>query len=112
MYEQNEIQQVELSLEEAKKLVEFGEAIERLNQNRDFKTVILEGYMGEEAKRLVFLTGEYNLTPEAREQVHQNIHGIAALRNYLVARTQIGEIAKKEVQDFSETLEEIREAAE
>jgi hypothetical protein len=104
-----QIQHVELSLEEAKKVVAFGEAIKRLEKNRDFQRVIFDGYFGDEAKRLVFLTAEPNLDEKAMQGTWSDIRGIGALRQFLMNRKVLGDIAAKDVADHAETLEELRE---
>lgn len=111
MNNQHDIQQVEVSLEEAERIVSFGEALGRLEQNRDFQAVILDGYFREEAARLVMLTGEINLKPEQHAAVLAGIRGIAELRQYLLAQRTKAQMAAKEVADFKETLDELRTEA-
>lgn len=108
MNQHEQIQHVELSLEEAKKLVAFGEAIARLEKNKDFRTVILDGYFSDEAKRLTFLTADTTLDDKSANAVLYGIRAIGELRAFLMNRKVTAEIAKKEVMDFQETLEEIR----
>ncbi|WP_199097219.1 hypothetical protein [Dyella sp. ASV21] len=108
---QSQIQQVEVSLEEAERIAAFGEALNRLENNRDFQTVILEGYFQKEASRLVMLTGEINLKPEQKEAVYAGIRGIAELRQFFIARRTAGQMAAKEILDFKEALDEMREEA-
>lgn len=108
MNQNEQIQHVELSLDEAKKVVDFGEAIQRLEKNADFKKVILDGYFNDEAKRLTFLTADTTLDDKSANAVWAGIRAIGELRAFLMNRKVTAEIAKKEVMDFSETLEEIR----
>ena len=103
-----QIQHVELSLEEAKKIVDLGEAISRLEQNRDFQKVILDGYFGAESKRLAFLTADVTLPPENQQAVWAGIRSIGELRAYLLSRKSMAEVARKEIGDHQETLEELR----
>lgn len=103
-----QIHHVELSLEEAKKTVAFGEAIARLEKNRDFQRVILDGYFTDEARRLTFLTADVTLDDKSTNAVLYGIRAIGELRQFLLNRKAMGEIAKKEVHDHEETLEELR----
>lgn len=98
----NQIQQVEVSLEQARKVVAFGEAIRRLENNPDFRKVILEGYFKDEAVRLTMLTAEMNLKPEAREAVMHGIRAIAECRQFLQNRVAFSDMAAKEIEDFLE----------
>lgn len=108
MNQLEQIQHVELSLEEAKKLVAFGEAISRLEKNKDFQLVILDGYFSDESKRLTFLTADTTLDDKSANAVLYGIRAIGELRGFLMNRKVQAEIAKKEVAEFQETLEEIR----
>ena len=105
---QTQIQQVELSLAEAKKVKAFGEAIERLEKNRDFRTVILDGYFTDESRRLTFLTAEENLDEAAMQHVYAGIRAIGELRKCLMARKQMAQVMEKEIRDHEETLDELR----
>lgn len=109
MNHNEQIQHVELSLEEAKKVIDFGEAIQRLEKNADFRKVILDGYFTDEARRLVFLTADTNLDEKASNAVWAGLRAIGELRSFLVTRKAMAEVAKKEVIDFQKTLEELRE---
>lgn len=105
----NEIQQVEVSLEHAEQVAAFGEALNRLENNRDFQTVILDGYFQNEASRLVMLTGEMNLKPEQREAVYAGIRGIAELRQFFLVRRAQAQMAEKEIGEYKEELDALRE---
>lgn len=103
-----QIEQVELSIEEATKVVEFGEALQRLERNPDFKKVIFEGYFTTEAARLVMLTGDTTLKPEQQDNTLHSIRGIAELRNFLFARKALAEQMAKDIVFHKEGLEEMR----
>lgn len=103
-----QIQHVELSIEEAQRIVAFGEAIQRLEANKDFQKVIFDGYFTEEAKRLVFLSADDNLCPESQNAVWAGIRSIGELRSYLKNAKALGEFARKEIEDHKETLDELR----
>jgi len=47
-----EIEQIEISNQEAKKAIEKGEALKRLLENPDYKLIIAEGFMQEYPKEL------------------------------------------------------------
>lgn len=108
MNNSDNIQHVELSLSEAKKIVDLGAAVKRLEKNRDFQKVVLDGYFGDEAKRLVYLTADSVLDEKSMQSVWGDIRAIGSLRQYLINRKIMGDIAEKEVNDHSEMLEEMR----
>lgn len=104
-----QIQEVELSIEEAKQVVEFGEAIERLSKNPDYQKVILEGYMRDEALRLVKLTGDPNLPPERMVDVHAGIRGVGELNYFLHFGLNRAEHMRQMIAEYNETLDELRQ---
>lgn len=106
-----EIQQVEVSLEEAERIAAFGEALRRLEDNRDFQAVILDGYFKEEAARLVMLTGVASFGTTQIDDVHAAIRGVAELRQFFLARRAAADMAAKEIGDYKEALDEMREEA-
>ena len=104
----DQIQYVELSAEEARKVINFAEAIERLDRNPDFRKVIHDGYFTDEARRLTFLTADTALDDKSANAVWAGIRAIAEFRAFLMARKSAGEVARKDLADQLETLEELR----
>ncbi len=102
------IKHVELSLTEAKRIASLAEAIKRLETNKDFKRVIFDEYFTNEAQRLVFLTADTNVDEKTANAVWGDIRAIGALRQFLLNRKVMGEMAQKEIKDFNETLDELR----
>lgn len=107
--EGNDVEMLELSIEEAKKLVDLGAACQRLATNADFKKIILEGYFVEEAARLALLSSDPNLSEEIRNHVYRDLAGPGALKRHLHTIVQRGRIAAEEILDHQETLEDMRE---
>ncbi len=79
-----DLQQLEQGLENAKKLVDLGNALDRLKANKDFQLLITNGYLKDEAVRLVHLKADPNMqTPERQASVIRDIDSIGALTSYL-----------------------------
>jgi hypothetical protein len=109
MSNQSDIQQVELSLEQAKKVVALGDAIGRLENNRDFKKVVFDTYFNDEMLRLGGLLSDANMQKPADQQVLlDGLKAIGHLKQFLLARKHFADMARKELVDFQETLDEIR----
>ena len=101
--------ELEVSIEEAKAVIEKKRLLEKLMSNREFKKVILDGYFKEEAIRLVGVSADPNpQLVQSRDQIQLEIQGISLLRNYLRTIMQFGEIAEREVAAFEEELENTR----
>lgn len=110
---QSDIQQVELTLEEAKKIVAFGEAISRLEKNADYRAIYTDGYFRDEASRLALLSGDPNIDEKVREKVFLSIRSIGELFDYLRTKKMMADLMVKDVQDAEQALEEMhREDAE
>lgn len=105
---QHDIEQIELSISEARKMVERGERADRLSRNRDFIKTVLEGYFVEEASRLALLSSDPNIPEEVRAFVLRDLNGPGAFKRYLSTLVQMGHMAAQEIHEAQETLDEIR----
>lgn len=89
-------------------MVDLGDALERLRNNRDFKKVITEGYFEDEAVRLVHLMSDSNMqSPEIQTSIHNQMIAIGVFRDYvetLYTRTQM---ARRSVEADEATRDEI-----
>lgn len=104
----NEIHEIELSIEEARKHVEIGRMAEKLASNREFKKIVLEGYFEKEAARLAQIYSDPMLPPDAREGVQRDLCGVGAFKRYLQHLVRIGTIAEQEIREQTDVLEELR----
>jgi hypothetical protein len=102
-----QIQEIELSIQEAKKAVAFGEALDRLLRNKDFQTVIDEGYMTAEARRLTLLLGDPNLTDSQRDSVTVSLRAIGELHTFFLARKSLAEQMQNAIEQAEAELEVI-----
>jgi hypothetical protein len=105
---QSEIEEVELSIEHARQLVERGQMAERLSRNKEFKTLVLEGYFVNEAARLALLYSDPNVPSEMREHLLRDISAPGCFKRYLSSIVQMGHVAERELREHMETLDEIR----
>jgi hypothetical protein len=106
---QSEIEELELSIEHAKEIVERGKMAEKLSTIPEFKKLVLDGYFVNEAARLALLYSDSNLSNEGREAVARELNGPGAFKRYLSTMVQMGHIAQRELREHMETLDEVRE---
>lgn len=105
----NEVQELELSIKEAKKMVELGNSLERLTKNRDFKKVINEAYLEKEAVRLVHLKGDANMQGEREQKnIDRDISAISSFRQFLDFIFIQADHARDAIADCEEALDEAR----
>lgn len=99
---------IERNIREAKKVVEFGNALERLTSNRDFKKVILEGYFEKEAVRLVHLKADPSMqSAESQKSILTQIDAIGAVTQFLNTAMHMSRLAQKSIGDDEEMLAEL-----
>ena len=107
------IQEIELNIQQAKKIVDLGDAMTRLLSNRDFKKIFLEGYFKDEAVRLVHLKADFNMQePERQANLIRMIDAIGITEQYCRTITMQADMANKAMQADEETRDELLAAGE
>lgn len=102
------IQEIDANIREAQKYVELGNTLERLRENRDFKSIVLEGYFEKEAIRLVHLKADPSMqTPERQASILTQIDAIGAVRQYFDSVLHRANMAAKQIESDEMTREEI-----
>ena len=105
----SEIQQLEQNIQQSKKAVELGTALERLLNNRDFKNIVLKGYLEQEAVRLVHLKSIPAMdSPAKQAAVIRDIDAIGSFSGYLNEIARQAELGRKDIIHSEETIEAIR----
>ena len=103
------VQQIEASIERAKQHIELDKALERLESNRDFKLLIVDGYLEKESVRLVHLKSDPAMqTPERQAAVIAQIDAIGGLLQYFRVVGQQAALASKTVESDESELEDLR----
>jgi len=104
----DQVREIELNIKEAKKLVDLGEAVERLKSNRDFRKLVLDGYLKDEAVRLVHLKADPNFqTPQMQASITKDIDAIGSLSAYFTTVAFNARQAESAIKSSEEELEEI-----
>ena len=98
MSTEEELNQLEANIAEAKHFIDIKKSVERLFKNRDFKKVILEYYFKEEAARLVMAKSS-KLNEEQKKLIDCMIYGIGALSNFFDSVHQRGVQAEQALGD-------------
>ncbi len=109
MSNEEEVQEIEISIEQARELIELKNALERLTlSSPDFKKVFLEGYLKDEALRLVNTKADPEMaTPENQALIITGIDSIGYLQVYLRTIMQRGRYMESQLQNDLETKEEL-----
>jgi hypothetical protein len=102
------IEAIERSIKRAKVTAEFGDAIERLRANKDFKTVFGEGYFKAEAIRLVHLKADPSMqSADSQKSIIGQMDAIGSVSQYLTTAIQMGHLARKEIADGESVRDEM-----
>lgn len=88
--------------------VDFGKALERLYNNKDFKRVIVEGYFKDEPIRLVQLLSAVDMqTPDKQQSIMQQMVGIGQLQQYFNVIKFHARQGQKSIEECEDLREEI-----
>ena len=78
--------------------IELASALERLEQNEDFKMLILEGYIKDEAVRCVGLLANDQIKRiNARPDVMEDLIAISSLQDYFIKVKNYGDAASADL---------------
>lgn len=104
----SEIEKLDRNIKEARKIVERGNALERLSNNKDFKQIIGTGFFQEEAVRLVHLKADHNMQdPASQESITKQMDSIGVLSQYFNRVRHETRQAIKAIEADEETREEL-----
>jgi len=103
-----EIEQVELTIKQAKEAVSLKDSVLKLQNNKDFVNVINKGYFENQASRLVLLRADPSMQNDRdQKEIDNSIIAIGYLRQYLSSIVQLGYKAEREVLDAEEAKQEL-----
>lgn len=95
---EQDLEQIEISLEQAKNKVAMHEALIRLKSNLDFKKLFLDGYLDKYVRRLVTLKTLMNMQGEKDQQyISGQISAIGFFDQYMILVAQEGFNAKNSI---------------
>jgi len=104
----SEIEQIEISIDSARKDVEKMDGLLRLIKNKDFKSLIDDGYFVDEASRLVILRADPSMQEDrVQKNIDDSITAVGHFRQYLNTVMQIGRMAEQGIKEDEETRQEL-----
>jgi len=103
-----QIQQVELSIDEAKKHIHRMNSLIKLSHNKEYEEIFLHGFFEEYAIQQVMLKGDPSQqSPDDQATIIRNIDSIAAVRFHLHAIIAQGRAAESALADHEEARDEL-----
>lgn len=104
------VENIDISIEQAKQAVNKMNSVINLSKNRDFIAVIEKGYFEEEASRLVLLKADPGVQkPEDQAAIIRAIDAIGNFRQYLGSVIQIGRMMEKTLADDIDTKHQMQQ---
>ena len=106
---QQQINNVERTIADAKKQIKRMEALQRLENNPDFQEIIMDGFLEDHAVRQVLLRGNPSIrsSEQALDSVDLQISAIGGLKQFFTGIFTMGQEALASLQADEETLEEL-----
>lgn len=102
-------QSIQLSIDQAKKMIDAGDAVQRLRENEDFKTVIIDGYLEREAVRLVHAKSDPTQQSKADQRIlDADIKAIGSFAVYLQTILAHARMSRDAVENNQEELDRAR----
>lgn len=102
-----DIQEVEISIEIAKQMIAKREMVKKLQANREFKKLITEGLLKEEAARSAVLYSDPSISETTRAHVLRDIGGYGLLERYFRTIVRMADEMEAAMKDDENTLEEL-----
>lgn len=110
---EDKVRRIEQSIRESVKEVEFAEALQRLQNNRDFKRVVLDGYLTQEAVRLVHLMSDPAVQdPATQQSIHLQLRAVGELNAFFQRVVAQAGIARKNIAYSEQAREELIQGEE
>lgn len=106
---ENELKQIEVSIEELQSFVNRKNQLKRLSENKDFQQLIEEEYLIQEASRMLLLRDDPNLPAGKKAFLEADMYGPGAFKRYLSTIYQMGNIAENNISEMRETMEDIND---
>lgn len=105
---QEQIEEIEISIKQAKAFYERGQALARLENNRDFQMLITECFMRDEPVRLVHMkSSPSEQSPEQQASILAQMNAIGGLSGFFRAVAHQAMLAEKSMEEAEGLLEEM-----
>lgn len=106
---EQQLQQIEMDIERAREMVERKRAIERLFENEDFKSVVMDGFLDDEAQRVILAKAdpELQMMPGKIDELDRLGIAIGEFNMWLFFQRKLGQQAEQAIAADEETREEL-----
>lgn len=105
----SQIAEMEQYIEEQQELVKRRDLALKLNENRDFRKLILEQFCVQECAKYAQESADPSLRPESRADALALAQAPGHLRRWLSVCVQMGNRAEHEIDDTRKAIEELNQ---
>lgn len=102
---ENEIEELQITLEDAKRTVALRDDLMNLAKNKLFKSIIVDAYMKDEALRLTQIIGEIQHV-EYRDEIVDALKGISHFRQWMDRILGMGDVAEQSIKEYEQVLQD------
>ena len=95
----NSLKEQEILMVENEYWVTMNNALEKLKQNKDFQTVILDGYFKDKAINVSLLAQDAIVESGRRSSVMEDLIAISSLEDYFITIENLGTIPPEEEEE-------------
>lgn len=103
-----QIEEVETTVEHAKEVIAKASAVRRLAANKDFQLIVDQGYNIDEAVRLAHLVSDPRADDRIKGLAQNDLQSLGAFKRYLGNIIQMGDMAEAELARFEDELDYLR----
>jgi len=108
MNQDDQLDSLQITIEQAEEAIAMADALKRLHKNKDFRSVIVDGYFKSEASRIVLLKADPEMqTPENQSDVNNIITSIGGLYGYFGKINALANMLVNQLANDEATREEI-----
>ena len=107
---ENDVEQMQITIEQARKQAHLGECLDRLQQHPDFQKLIMEDYLKDQTARLGHLLSDDAMQDKQRRK--KIIKEIEAIGNFLSYLRVVGQRAQMATAAIKNNEEELRNIAQ
>ena len=103
--DEQEYEAIQITIAQAKEQIDLGKALERLQNNPDFQSLILQGYLKDHSARLGHLLSDPNMQEKSkRKSVIKELEAVGNFMGYLRVTSQRAFMAEEAVRVNEEEL--------
>lgn len=102
----SQVKALEQQLTDAKAISEEGQRAQRLARNPDFRKLIIEGFMRDDAARFVQLSEDPALGENERQDALRMAQASGHLKRFLSMTIRMGQTAEGQISDIDDALVE------